>query len=89
MLHILAADLLILFLFPADEGHSTAIAPALRLLAGRSQANRQPYKPAYPCRSLHISAFTLTASQTRHNHRVNIAQCADNNHGIQHLSMPR
>lgn len=67
--HILAGGLLILFLFPADDGHSTAIAPALGLLAGRSQANRQPYRPAYPCRNLQISAFPPRLTP-RHNRRV-------------------
>lgn len=85
MLHILAADLLILFLFPGDEGHTTAIAPALRQLAGRSQAHRQPYKPAYPCRSLQISAFTLqlhasTQSSSEH------CPMRDNYHSMQQSS---
>lgn len=68
-LHILAGGLLILFLFPADDGHSTTIAPALGLLAGRSQANRQPYRPAYPCRNPQTPAFTPRLAP-RHNHRV-------------------
>lgn len=86
--HILAGGLLILFLFPADDGHSTAIAPALGLLAGRSQANRQPYRPAYPCRNLQISAFptaaytsTQSSSPSHITAHENNRQYADNCHG--------